>query len=97
MKAYRITSPEQLREIIPLVKDDKAAKSAANLATVWSVATRQNKPDAFVAYIKLGRSATLCREREGREIVLGDLRLKEAREIAKTMAEYTGGNAHENR
>ncbi len=85
MKVYRIANPEKLREIIPLMNDTKAAKSAANLATVWSVATRQNKPDAFVAYIKLGKSATLCREREGREIVLGKLRLKEAREIAKPL------------
>lgn len=59
MKVYRIAAPEQLREIIPIMNDDKAAKSAANLATVWSVATRQNKSNAFVAYIKLGRSATL--------------------------------------
>ncbi len=87
MKVYRVSHPEQLREIVPMIKDAKAkaAKSAANLATVWAVATRQNKPDAFVIYIKIGRNATLCRAREGREIVLGDVRLKEAREIAKRM------------
>lgn len=89
MKLYRIGNPDQLRKVIPLMADDKAAKSAANLATVWSVATRQNKPNAFVTYIKLGRNATLCRAREGREIVLGNLRLKEACEIAKTLTEYT--------
>ncbi len=89
MKVYRVSHPEQLREIVPVIKDAKAAKSAANLATVWSVATRQNKPDAFVVYIKIGRNATLCRAREGREIVLGDVRLKEAREIAKRMVATT--------
>lgn len=89
MKAYRVSHPEQLREIVPMMKDDKAAKSTANLATVWSVATRQNKPDAFVVYMKIGRNAILCRKREGREIVLGDVRLKEAREIAKRMDEIT--------
>lgn len=89
MKAYRVSHPEQLREIVPMMKDAKAAKSAANLATVWSVATRQNKPDAFVVYMKIGRNAVLCRSREGREIVLGDVRLKEAREIAKHMDETT--------
>lgn len=89
MKVYRITHPEQLREIVPMMKDNRSAKSTANLASVWSVATRQSKPDAFVVYMKIGRNAVLCRDSEGREIVLGDVRLKEAREIAKHMDEIT--------
>lgn len=91
MKIYQLDSPYKLREAISLMKDEGAARSAGNLATVWSVATRQGKPNAFTVYIKLGRSASLCRAREGREIVLGDMRLKSAREFVLGLNEHTGG------
>ena len=47
MKAYQLRSPEQLREVLPLVKNEQDRKRAANVATVWSVATRQNRAYVF--------------------------------------------------
>lgn len=87
MKAYQLRSPEQLREVLPLVKNEQDRKRAANVAAVWSVATRQNRAYVFDVYIRLGRSAMLCRAHQGREIVLGDMKLKVARAFSSKLNE----------
>lgn len=87
MKTYKIASPDEMREIIPIIKDEDRAKSAGNVAKVWSVATRQGKQDAFTVFIRLGRSAGLYRLAGAREVFMGDMRLKQAREFAGKLEE----------
>lgn len=71
MKAYSISSPEQLRTAADMAKWQNDMRRMRDVATVWSSAIRQN-PDARIPFkitLELGRSAIVFKE-NGREKTL---------------------------
>lgn len=89
MKAYSISSPEQLRTAADIAKWQNDMRRMRDVATVWSSAIRQN-PDARIPFkitLELGRSAIVFKENGREKIPLGNLYVAGAREFAKELSE----------
>jgi len=87
MKRYSIDSPDRLKAAAPLMKQQKGVWAVNNLAIAWSATARQGKPEAFTAYIEMGRSATLYRISQGVPLIMGEMFLGAARKFVKDLKE----------
>ena len=63
------------------------SESFAYIAIAWSATARQGKPEAFTAYIEMGRSATLYRMSQGEPLFMGEMFLGAARKFVKDLRE----------
>lgn len=89
MKAYLISTPEQLKAAAECVKWSNDKRKVLDFATVWSATIRKqpDKPFPFKVTLELGRQAILFREKNGAKTPLGTMLLTGAREFAKGLAE----------
>lgn len=87
MKRFLIPDAEALKTAAKLLKDASERRQAQNVATVWSAMQRKGMGKNLVAYIELGRKATLLRESGGTPINLGDMQLTKTREFVRDLKE----------
>ncbi len=81
MKIYWITSPEKLKEVVPLMKWQKEKDKVAAFAKEWSKTSRKDPDKAknFFACIQIGRRAEVFKSTGGRSTLLGVMNLSMAR------------------
>lgn len=89
MKAYLITDPEKLKDVVPLMKWQKERDKVASFARVWS-ATKRKEPEKakeLFARIEIGRSAQVFK-RIGTSITLmGTMSLPAAKQFVAGLEE----------
>lgn len=93
MTTYKISTPEQLRKVVPAIKDQSGAPQktvegkhyAELVASVWTTCIRQGQPGKMDIHIEIGRDAKMILKRKGRPDYTWALNVRMAREIAKEL------------
>lgn len=87
MKAYKIESAEQLKEIVQLMKYQKDKDRTAAYAKVWSVESRKadGKAGTMSARLEIGRNAQLFKVVGETVSLLGVVNLSMARAFVSEM------------
>lgn len=83
MKIYRITDPETLKAVIPLMKDPEGAYKVQNVATVWSSFSRRGQDAKIEVQLEVGRVARVYKVIGERRELLGLANRNKAGALAK--------------
>lgn len=89
MKAYLISNPEQMKEVVPLMKWQKEKNKAAAFAKVWSITSRKDpeKTEKISARIEVGRNAQVFKIIGKEKALLGTMNLSMARAFVTGLEE----------
>lgn len=92
MKIYWITSPEKLKEVVPLMKWQKEKDKVAAFARVWSATSRKEPAKAgnLSARIEIGRRAEVFKVIGVKSTLLGVMNLSMVKDFVTGLGDEEG-------